>query len=170
MLAPKRRTSKNITDRIVNSAQVGSARRGIHQHFGAVSPKFALDDAQDLSSLWIANGDSGSVCRLDAIEAPHRTLRRELKRIAACEVLTASSIENEAPQRRAVVFYNTVEPQLYFVEAVYSRGRWVVRNTYELPVVLPASPVIDVSETNRSRDGGWVTNARQAVADTFVTD
>lgn len=169
-LSPGRRTSKNITDRILNSPQVKFARRGMHDHFSAVSTQFAVDGEQDLSSLWIASGDSGAVSQLDAIEAPHKTLRRDLKRIAVHDVLAAPARGDEAMQRRTVVFYNNAEPRLYFVEAVRSRSSWVVMHTYELPVVLPVSPTIDVSEANRDRDDGWVSKAREVVSETFVTD
>lgn len=166
-LSPKRQTSKNITERILNSSQVGLARQGMHDHFVEKSTNLGLEQAEDQSDLFVIDS-RGSEHLIHAVEAHNQPPRRKLKDIAIHEVLPSAPASDP---RSGVVFYdNKDHPWLFFVFGQYTRNRWSVLRTIELPVRLPAPRIVELETSEISERKSRISSAREVISETFVTD
>lgn len=147
-LAPARETSKNITERVLNSRPAARARSEMHRRFVEQSADFVEGGAID-AEFRVVDGGSGAGFTATTASAPRTARRRDLKKVALHEIAPAIDTADSA---RAVVFYDTADPWLYIVLASYSRGRWVHRRAIELPVQAP--PVRTFQFTDPRRDVG----------------
>ena len=165
-LASTRETSRNITERVLNSRPAARARSEMHRRFVEQSADFVEGGAID-AEFRVVDGGSGAGFTATTASAPRTARRRDLKNMALHEIAPAIDTADSA---RAVVFYDTADPWLYIVLASYSRGRWIHRRAIELPVQAP--PVRTFHFTDPRRDVGRAREigTPQSALRVFVTD
>ncbi len=165
-LVPARETSKNITERVLNSRPAARARTEMHRRFVEQSADFVEGGAID-AEFRVVDGGSGTGFTATTASAPRTARRRDLKRMALHEIAPAIDTADSA---RAVVFYDSADPWLYIVLTSFSRGRWVPRRAIELPVQPP--PIHPFQLTDPRRDAGRAreVGTPQSALRVFVTD
>jgi len=165
-LVPARETSRNITERVLNSRPAATARSAMHRRFVEQSADYVEGGVID-AEFRVVDGGSGTGFTATTASAPRTARRRDLKRMALHEIAPAIDTADSA---RAVVFYDTADPWLFVVLASFSRGRWVPRRAIELPVQAP--PVRTFQFTDPRRDIGRAreVGTPQSALRVFVTD
>ena len=133
-LAGERQSSRHTSAPILNSAQVVTMRRRLHDHLTENSMSF-LRRGYVKPSMFVVEGLTQRAYPLVAVESKRRVSRRELKDIASQEILPDLADDND---HGGVVYYDSSDPWLYVLLARIGQPRWHVQRTIEIPFEVPA--------------------------------